>query len=236
MKYIENRSEKTRARVEEAERMRRYSIDVHSDFLEIMRSVGGVLTYDQAANIIQNIDERAVQSKAFAPSRYLMSEFKSGIVTSDIENGIIYLGRKTNAKAFDPTILWALNYIFRQCKSVDDYMSIDVLAGGAGKNIQYCVDGEYCRLYFASSLTIQDTARRILQNEELLYRSAGNIDSIRPLYVIFLTDTDKAKIELSLERLDGIGLQVSHKVVSVFGGWRDLKPEYTEYTISAEEE
>lgn len=220
-----------RSLLERTAEERTYSKNVRADFMNILTNVGGVMTYEQAKYIIRCIDERSSIIKNYNPEKYFMQEKRVDRLATDITSNIVCLGPTTKNVKYNPTILWGLGYVLNCCSAPDDFLSIYVMEAGVN-NITYTADGKYCQLLFTNHSNTADIVRSIAQNDAQLARTAGNIDEIRPLYVVFVTETEKDLIDLTLERLGDLELKVSHKVVTVSGGWRDLKCDYTEYEMS----
>lgn len=221
--------------IERTSEERTYSKNVRSDFMSILTNVGGAMTYEQAKYIIRCIDERSRVIKNYNPEKYFMQEKRCDRLATDIDSNIVCLGPTVSSVRYNPVILWGLGYVINCCATPDDFLSIMVSESGVN-SITYTADRRYCQLLFANHANTADVVRSIAMNDAMLAKTAGNIEELRPLYVIFVTETSGDAIDLTLERLGDLDLKVKHKVVTVSGGWRDLKCDYTEYEMSEDGE
>ncbi len=228
----QEKAEKIRDLISKAEQNRNYSLNVREDFFTLLTNIGGVMTTSQAQDVLKFIDGNRTPVQTYKAERFLYPEIAAKRLTVDRDRKLVYEGPRCDI-AYDPAILWGFTYIIKNAKSVDDILSA-VAVGGANRSISFTAQGEYQKILFANHGTVDVLGRQIYANEQALLKTPLNPDMIRPLYVIFLTETDKKAVDATFERLADLDIKFNHRIVVPHGDWVDNQIGFTEYEVAPE--
>ena len=224
---IEERKQEIRERIAKAEQARQYSLNTREDFFTLLTNVGGVMTLPQAQCVLEKIDGGRVPTHIYRPDKFFYSEVAARRITIDYERKLLYEGPKKDL-VYDPSVLWGFSYVLRNAADLNDILS-PVVTTGQDKSITYTCNKEYQKLFFVNHSTVANLGRQIAANEQAISKMPMNPDLIRPLYVIFITETERSLVEATLDKLEALGLGYKHRVVVPSGGWHDNQADFTEY-------
>ncbi len=231
-----------RGMISRANHERKYSFNVRSDFFTILMNMGGVMTLKQAHDTLEMIDGSRIPSLAYRAEKFLYPEIKAHRIAIDHDKQLVYEGQFCDI-VYDPYVLWAYSYILKISRTrseqgfkvLDDILS-PVATLGQNRSITCTCDGEYQKIFFTDHASVANLGRQILANEQVLLQMPVNPDLVRPLYIVFVTETDKAAINLTLDRLAELDIKSKHRIVVPVGNWMENDPGFEEYEVAPDED
>ena len=211
------------------------SINIREDFLAILSQVGGAVTCSQAKKMLALLGENALPEHKYRPESYLLPDARARRVTIDKEKEIVFLGSSKTANLYDKAALWGISCVLDLIDNAGDLTSVRQYLGGE-KVIDFTLHGELYKLIYASSRTTAQVAQIIANSEQQIRKIPIDTDTIRPHYLILVTETEKPLRNLTIKRIGELNIGVPHTIVTVSGGFEVDKPQFEYFSNEDSEE
>lgn len=211
------------------------STNIREDFLSILSSVGGAVTFQQAKKMLSLLGENELPEHKYRPESYLLPDVRARRVTLDKERELVYLGSNKAEHLYDKAALWGISCVLDLIDNAGDLTSVRQYLGGE-KMIDFTLHGELYKLMYASARTVPQVAHMIATSEYQIRVIPLDTNLIRPHYLILVTETEKALRNLTMKRIGELNIEVPHTIVTVSGGFEVDKPQFEYFSNEDAEE
>lgn len=210
--------------------------DVHEQYLSILANVGGVLTFNQTAKILELLDGGRFTTKSnYMPDKYLSAERAARRIKVDYAKEIVILGSGNNLISYNKYSLAAVTCALDIIDNADDLCSISQPIGGY-KGLDFTYEGNIYKLIFVSHDDVESAAQAIATSERQVAQIRIKAASLHPNYLIFVTDDTPELIELTLKRLGDLQIEYPHTVVTMNDGIDADRSDLSYYSMSPDDE
>lgn len=215
---------------------------VHKSFMEILASVGGAMTNNQAKKTLYLLAKDNgvdLPESHFEPAYEMKQEIAAGMLTMTNDKRYISYVKGGKKHSIRPQREALLGYgCILSILEESPYSLTSVLyTDGLFKAYDFFCDGMMYRLFFVTHDTTSSVHQQIIQTKQRLERygvKAGSEAAANMYYLFLVTDKSSELSQLTMRRISELGLTDNFTMVTIAGDNTECNPTYQFYDAQEE--